>query len=75
MTDHPVRIGVLVSGGGTNLQALINSQKKGELKSGKIELVISNRSDAYALKRAEKAGIRAEIVSKKNDQMLLDYDQ
>ena len=48
MTDHPVRIGVLVSGGGTNLQALINSQKKGELKSGKIELVIS-RSDAYAL--------------------------
>lgn len=65
MTDHPVRIGVLVSGGGTNLQALINSQKKGELKSGKIELVISNRSDAYALKRAEKAGIRAEIVSKK----------
>ena len=65
MTDHPVRIGVLVAGGGTNLQALINSQKKGELKSGKIELVISNRSDAYALKRAEKAGIRAEIVSKK----------
>lgn len=65
MTDHPVRIGVLVSGGGTNLQALINSQKKGELKSGKIEFVISNRSDAYALKRAEKAGIRAEIVSKK----------
>lgn len=56
------RIAVLVSGGGTNLQALINAEKKGILKSGKIELVISNKKDAYALVRAEKAGIPTATV-------------
>lgn len=59
------RIAVLVSGGGTNLQALINAEAKGELKSGKIALVISNKAGAYALERAKKAGIRAETVLKK----------
>lgn len=59
------RIAVLVSGGGTNLQALINAEAKGELKSGKITLVISNKAGAYALERAKKAGIRAETVLKK----------
>ena len=58
------KIAVLVSGGGTNLQALINSEKRGELKSGRIELVISNHGDAYALTRAENAGIRTETVIK-----------
>ncbi|MBE6920457.1 MAG: phosphoribosylglycinamide formyltransferase [Ruminococcaceae bacterium] len=58
------RIAVLVSGGGTNLQALIDAQ--GEvLKSGKIELVISNVPGAYALERAKKAGIATEVVVKK----------
>ena len=58
------RIAVLVSGGGTNLQALIDAQ--GEvLKSGKIQLVISNAAGAYALERAKKAGIATEVVVKK----------
>jgi len=59
-------IAVLVSGGGTNLQALIDAEKSGILKSGKIVLVISNNPDAYALKRAEKAGIKSEVVTKKD---------
>lgn len=59
------RIAVLVSGGGTNLQALINAQNKGIIKSGKIELVISNKADAYALERAKNAGIKTAVISKK----------
>ena len=58
------RIAVLVSGGGTNLQALIDAQGS-VLKSGKIELVISNVPGAYALERAQKAGIATEVVVKK----------
>lgn len=60
-----VNIAVMVSGGGTNLQALINAQKNGIIKSGKINLVISNNKDAYALKRAESAGIKTVICEKK----------
>ena len=60
-----VKIAVFVSGGGTNLQALIDSWNKGIISSGKIELVISNNPDAYALKRAEAVGISAVTVSKK----------
>ena len=60
------KIAVLVSGGGTNLQALINAQEKGIIKSGAIELVISNRADAYALTRAERAGIKTEAVLRKS---------
>ena len=48
-----INIAVLISGGGTNLQALIDSEKNGTLKSGKISLVVSNRENAYGLKRAE----------------------
>ena len=59
------KIAVLVSGGGTNLQALIDAQNEGVLKSGEIKLVISNRSDAYAIERAKAAGIRAEVITKK----------
>ena len=59
------RIAVLVSGGGTNLQALIDAQKSGIIKNGEISLVISNVNGAYALKRAETAGIRTETVIKK----------
>ena len=59
------RIAVLVSGGGTNLQALIDSQKSGVIKSGEITLVISNNPGAYALTRAENAGINTLVVNKK----------
>ena len=58
------RIAVLVSGGGTNLQALIDAQGS-VLKSGKIALVVSNNADAYALQRAQNAGIATEVVLKK----------
>lgn len=60
-----VKIAVLVSGGGTNLQALIAAQNKGIIKSGEISLVVSNNENAYALKRAEKAGIPSVVITKK----------
>jgi len=59
-------IAVLVSGNGTNLQALINAQKVGALGGGEITLVISSNPDAYALKRAEENGIQTRIVDRKN---------
>ncbi len=59
------RIAVLVSGGGTNLQALIDAEKSGIIKNGSISLVISNVAGAYALERAAKAGIKTETVIKK----------
>ena len=58
-------IAVLVSGGGTNLQALINAQKDGIIKSGKITLVISNNPDAYALTRAKNSDIKTAVINKK----------
>ena len=60
-----VKIAVLVSGGGTNLQALIDAEKNGIIKSGKIVLVVSGNREAYAIKRAEAAGIPAVCVVKK----------
>ena len=60
-----IRIAVLVSGGGTNLQALIDAEKNGIIKSGTIALVISNNASAYALRRAEDAGIESCTVLKK----------
>ncbi|MDO5702549.1 MAG: phosphoribosylglycinamide formyltransferase [Lachnospiraceae bacterium] len=60
------RIAVLVSGGGTNLQALIDAQKSGTIKSGEIVLVISNAEGAYAVKRAENAGIEALTITRKS---------
>ena len=59
------KIAVLVSGGGTNLQALIDAQHSGVITSGQIILVISNNRNAYALTRAENAGIKSETVLKK----------
>ena len=56
---------VLVSGGGTNLQALIDAQNSGIITSGKISLVVSNNSSAYALERAKNAGIDTAVVLKK----------
>ena len=59
------QIAVLVSGGGTNLQALMDAQSRGELVSGEIKLVVSNNPGAYALERAKKAGIERCVISKK----------
>ena len=66
LINNKVKIAVLVSGGGTNLQALINAEKGGIIKSGTISLVLSNKADAYALTRAAEAGIKTEVVCKKD---------
>lgn len=60
-----VNIAVLVSGGGTNLQALLDAQQNGTLRSGQITLVISNKKDAYALTRAQNAGIPALTLTRR----------
>ena len=65
MNGSKVNIAVFVSGGGTNLQALIDKQKSGVIRSGEIKLVISSNPAAYAIKRAEKANIPCEVVSRK----------
>ena len=57
------RIAVLVSGGGTNLQALLDAQKSGVLQSGEIVLVVSHNPKAFALKRAERAGVRQLVLT------------
>ena len=59
------RIAVFVSGGGTNLQALIDAQNAGKIPSGEIVLVISGNPDAYALQRASKAGIETAVISRR----------
>ena len=65
---------VLVSGGGTNLQALIDAQGRGELKNGKITCVISSNPNAYALERAKNNGIDTEVIRRKNFAEFNDYD-
>ena len=59
------RIAVLVSGGGTNLQALIDAQHRGELGGGEIAAVISSKAGAYALERAKNAGIPGFVLPRK----------
>ena len=59
------RVAVMVSGSGTNLQALIDAQKSGLIEKGEIVLVISNREDAYALERARKEGIETVVIPAK----------
>lgn len=68
------KIAVLVSGGGTNLQALIDAQSSGILKSGKIIHVISSKSGAYALERAKNAGIRADVAEFKKFNNNFDFE-
>lgn len=68
------RVGVLVSGGGTNLQALIDAQKSGIVNSGEIKLVISNNENAYALKRAENENIATAVILKKNCSSQEDFE-
>lgn len=61
-----VKIAVLVSGGGTNLQALIGAEKSGVIKSGRICLVVSNNPQAFALERAAAAGIASAVITRKD---------
>ena len=63
--ENKARIAVLVSGGGTNLQSLIDAQTSGIIKSGEIVLVVSSKSDAYALERAANAGIATAVAERK----------
>ena len=65
MADKMARVAVLVSGGGTNLQAIIDAERSGVITSGKVVVVISSKPDAYAIKRANNAGIPAVAVTKK----------
>lgn len=65
MAENAVKIAVLVSGGGTNLQALLDAESSGIIKSGRICLVVSNNPNAFALERAKKAGVPGVVVSKK----------
>lgn len=67
-----INIAVLVSGGGTNLQALIDAQKSGIITSGEIKLVLSNNPDAYALTRAKNADIKTAVCSK--NQLGLEFE-
>jgi phosphoribosylglycinamide formyltransferase-1 len=66
MAEKKAKITVLVSGGGTNLQAILDAEKSGIINSGEVSLVISNKSDAYALTRAANAGVKTAVVSKKD---------
>ena len=66
MKNNITNIAVLVSGGGTNLQALIDAEKRGELGNGKITLVISSKPDVYALQRAADNGIDSLVLSRKD---------
>ena len=61
-----VKIAVLVSGGGTNLQALLDSEARGENPAGKITLVVASKPGVYALERAAKAGVESCVVSRKD---------
>jgi len=74
MLKNKARICVFVSGGGTNLQALIDAQKSGIIKNGEIVLVLSSNREAYALERAKKAGIPGVSVIKKEFVSQLDFE-
>ncbi len=69
------KIGVLVSGGGTNLQALIDAEKHGELGGGKITLVIASKPDVYALERAKNNNIEGKVLARKEYGSIADYSK
>ena len=68
------KIAVFVSGGGTNLQALLDAQAEGKLKDGEIVLVLSSNPGAYALQRAEKAGVKSVTVSRKDSTSQAEFE-
>ncbi|MBO5221210.1 MAG: phosphoribosylglycinamide formyltransferase [Clostridia bacterium] len=71
----PVRIAVLVSGGGTNLQALIDAEKTGMFGAGKISLVLASKPGVYALERATNNGIPAKVLPRKAFESIADYSK
>lgn len=70
-----LRIAVLVSGGGTNLQALLDAEKRGHIPSGQIALTVSNKPDAYALTRARLAGVETAVLEKAKGESSAQYGQ
>ncbi|NLJ32119.1 MAG: phosphoribosylglycinamide formyltransferase [Clostridiales bacterium] len=70
-----LKIAVLVSGGGTNLQALIDAQAAGKIGNGELALVVSSRADAYALQRAKAAGIPVEVLVRRSFSTQEQYDE
>ena len=75
MTNKIKKIGVLVSGGGTNLQALIDAERDGKLGNGKISLVISSKPEVYALERAKLAGIEAVVLARRDYGNIAEYSK
>ena len=75
MSMKTKNIAVLVSGGGTNLQALIDAEGRGELGAGKITLVIASKPGAFALERAAKAGIEGRVLARKDYASIADYSR
>ena len=69
------RIAVLVSGGGTNLQALIDAEGRGELGAGKITLVLASKPGVFALERAAKAGIEGRVLARRDYESIADYSR
>ena len=66
MSGKKVAVAVLVSGGGTNLQAILDAEKRGELPHAEVKAVVSSRADAYALERARKAGVAAFVAERRS---------
>ncbi len=75
MNKKEVKIGVLVSGGGTNLQALIDAEKRGELGAGKITLVIASKPGVYALERAANNNIASKVLARRDYATIADYSK
>ena len=75
MKEQVKKIAVLVSGGGTNLQALIDAQERGELGCGKITLVIASKPDVYALERAKNHGIASQVLARKEYESIAAYSK
>ena len=75
MSVSQTKIAVLVSGGGTNLQALIDAEKRGELGNGKISLVIASKDGVYALERAANNGIESKVLARKDYESIADYSK
>ena len=74
MDNNQIKIAVFVSGGGTNLQALIDAEKSGIIKSGKISLVISNKPGAYALERAKNNNVKTLVIDNKDYETRTDFE-
>lgn len=75
MPKSQTNIAVLVSGGGTNLQALIDAEKRGELGNGKITLVIASKQGVYALERAKSNNIEAIVLARKDYESIADFSK